>query len=383
MSGNLVEIKKGQTGKGILIEKEGVLSLNEDTRRLCEGVESDKWFVPHPFVVDAVFQKYGIENANGRIYPEAILKREVEKYQTKIKERRAYGECYTPDAMVLTVRGWVLINKITEQDVVLTLNPKTYECSFDRVINVIVHTVKDKMYEVKGPHIHDKLTPNHSYPVYIREDEIYQFDGFKTMRELESIEHKEKYFIPYGIDDINDMDCLKEFSFSSYDYEGDVYCIEVPSHVWYVKQNDKRHWTKNCNHPSESVIDLGRICMNIVELHWENRTLVGKMEIETSRAFRQMGAITCLGDMVANHLIEGYKIGVSSRGVGSVEQKLGKLVVGDDYELICWDVVSDPSTPNAWICQDGINDVYVENTKTTKPLLNEKLDKIENLLIDF
>jgi hypothetical protein len=64
-------------------------------------------------------------------------------------------------------------------------------------------------------------------------------------------------------------------------------------------------------------------------------------------------------------LLNGYKIGVSSRGVGSVEQKLGQYIVGDDFELICWDVVSDPSTSNAWITTNGEEALqqYVENGK--------------------
>lgn len=147
--------------------------------------------------------------------------------------------------------------------------------------------------------------------------------------------------------------------------------------------NGKCHWTKNCNHPSESVIDLGRICMNIVELHWEGHTLVGKMEIETSEAFRRFGAITCLGDMVANHLLNGLKIGVSSRGVGSVEQRFGKLIVGDDFELICWDVVSEPSTPNAWISTDEKEiQTYVEEKQKNTPLIFEKFEKYSEWLND-
>lgn len=104
----LVEIKKGQTGRGILIEHDGYISMeNDDNKKLFESTkESGKeWFVPNPFIVSAVFQKFGIENANGRIYPEETLKREVEKYQVKIKERRAYGECYRPEAMILTESG--------------------------------------------------------------------------------------------------------------------------------------------------------------------------------------------------------------------------------------------------------------------------------------
>jgi hypothetical protein len=107
------------------------------------------------------------------------------------------------------------------------------------------------------------------------------------------------------------------------------------------------------------------------------------MEIETSEAFRRFGAITCLGDMVANHLLNGLKIGVSSRGVGSVEQRFGKLIVGDDFELICWDVVSEPSTPNAWISTDEKEiQTYVEEKQTNRPLIFEKFEKYNDWLND-
>ena len=84
----LVEIKKGGSGYGLLIENDGYMKLDEGTRKsmLKESLDGGmEWNVPNPFVVDAVFQKYGIKNANGRIYPENILKREVEKYQKRIE----------------------------------------------------------------------------------------------------------------------------------------------------------------------------------------------------------------------------------------------------------------------------------------------------------
>ena len=67
---------------------------------------------------------------------------------------------------------------------------------------------------------------------------------------------------------------------------------------------------------------------------------------------------------------------------GSVEQKLGQYIVGDDFELICWDVVSDPSTPGAWIGQGEELVQYVESNtvKDKKTLVNEKLKKINNIL---
>lgn len=130
-------------------------------------------------------------------------------------------------------------------------------------------------------------------------------------------------------------------------YKGKVMCIEVENHNFYVMCNNKTHWVGNCNHPDSSNIDLSRVSHNIIELHWEGCTLVGKIELNTSEGFRRSGVVTTCGDEVANLLLNGYKIGVSSRAVGSVEDKLGVAMVGDDLELICWDVVGNPSTPRS------------------------------------
>ena len=77
----LVEIKKGQTGTGLLIENDGYISADlGNNKKLLEDINSarkggDEFYCPHPFILNAVLQRYGTENANGRIYPEAILKR--------------------------------------------------------------------------------------------------------------------------------------------------------------------------------------------------------------------------------------------------------------------------------------------------------------------
>jgi len=138
-----------------------------------------------------------------------------------------------------------------------------------------------------------------------------------------------------------------------------------------------------CNHPSESVIDLSRVAINIIELHWEGHTLVGKLEILMSPAFVKYGMITCQGDQIANLLLQGIKIGVSSRGLGTVTNKMGVLYVDEDYEIVCWDVVSDPSTPNAWITkEDEIPRQYVEGKENSeKPKIFEKIDKFNDWLV--
>ena len=165
-------------------------------------------------------------------------------------------------------------------------------------------------------------------------------------------------------------------------YDGKVMCIEVPNHTFYVMSNGKCHWSKNCNHPAESTIDLGRISHNIIECHWENHTLVGKIEFNLTEGFRRYGICSSLGDTCANLIMNGYKIGVSSRGIGSVENKLGKTIVCDDFELLCWDIVATPSTPGSYIGHKEELQQYVESdeTKEKKTKLNEKINKIKNIL---
>jgi len=68
-----------------------------------------------------------------------------------------------------------------------------------------------------------------------------------------------------------------------------------------------------------------------------------------SPGYVNFGIISCEGDKVANLLRLGIKIGVSSRGVGSVDEINGIQLVQNDFELICWDVVTNPSTPDSWI----------------------------------
>ena len=73
------------------------------------------------------------------------------------------------------------------------------------------------------------------------------------------------------------------------------------------------------------------------------------------------------------------KIGVSSRGVGSLKKENGKNIVQDDFELICWDVVTSPSTPGSWIYSEAPSkeQQMSESKKTDKNLL---VDGLNNFL---
>jgi len=164
------------------------------------------------------------------------------------------------------------------------------------------------------------------------------------------------------------------------EYNDNVYCVDVPNHVFYVRDNGKTCWNGN-----SSIIAGDRISHNIVETWWEGHTLMGKMEVIMSPGFVNLGIISCKGDDVANLLRNRIKIGVSSRGVGSLkESKDGQQIVQDDYEIICWDVVTAPSTPDAWIGRNHEElKPYVESLNIKKPLLNENLlDDLDKFLSD-
>jgi hypothetical protein len=137
------------------------------------------------------------------------------------------------------------------------------------------------------------------------------------------------------------------------------------------------------DHPESSIIAGDRISHNIIETWWEGHTLMGKMEIIMSPGFVNYGIISCKGDDVANMLRNRIKIGVSSRGVGSLKEgKNGEQIVQDDFEIICWDVVTAPSTPDAWIGRSAEElRPYVENVEKKKPLLKENLlDDLDKFL---
>jgi len=103
------------------------------------------------------------------------------------------------------------------------------------------------------------------------------------------------------------------------------------------------------NHPESSLIDLDRVSHLITDVWWEGNTLMGKIKLLTSPGFHEKGVVSCPGDQAANLMRQGVTMGVSSRGVGSLVNKGEKNEVQDDFELICFDLVSAPSTPGAYL----------------------------------
>jgi len=117
----------------------------------------------------------------------------------------------------------------------------------------------------------------------------------------------------------------------------------------YKKMIEKGVSLSELNHPESSLIDLDRVSHMITEIWWEGNVLMGKLQLLTSPGFHERGIVSTKGDMAANYLRQGVTLGISSRGVGSLKKVGEKNEVQDDFELICFDLVSSPSTPGAYL----------------------------------
>ena len=130
------------------------------------------------------------------------------------------------------------------------------------------------------------------------------------------------------------------------------------------------------NHPESSLIDLDRASHIITETWWEGNRLVGKLKLLTSPAYLKEGVISCVGDVAANLLRQGVILGISSRGVGSLTKNGEYNEVQEDFELICFDLVSSPSTPGSYLFkEDESSDSVDEPTEMIESSKSGEVDK--------
>ena len=119
------------------------------------------------------------------------------------------------------------------------------------------------------------------------------------------------------------------------DYSGNIYCLTVPNGIFYARSKGYTFWTGN-----SPKINLERTSHLIVSLVREGKDFIGKARVMD----------TPYGKIVQNILEAGGKLGVSSRGLGSLREQNGINVVQDDFELrTAADVVADPSAPDAFV----------------------------------
>jgi hypothetical protein len=128
------------------------------------------------------------------------------------------------------------------------------------------------------------------------------------------------------------------------------------------------------DHPDDSVINLKNASHLVTKMWWQGDDVMGKIEVLETPS----------GQILKSLVKSGIKLGISSRGLGSTEEKDGHTLVKEDFELICLDIVSTPSTKDAWLKPDfrskkpnmdsNIN-MYVNENKAVDKV-NELLDSI-------
>lgn len=138
----------------------------------------------------------------------------------------------------------------------------------------------------------------------------------------------------------------------------------------YKKMIEKGTSLSELNHPESSLIDLDRVSHMITEVWWEGNVLMGKLLLLTSPGFHERGIVSTKGDLAANYLRQGVTLGISSRGVGSLKKVGEQNEVQEDFELICFDLVSSPSTPGAYLFLDKNDRLKYEESLEEEKKMN-------------
>ena len=110
------------------------------------------------------------------------------------------------------------------------------------------------------------------------------------------------------------------------------------------------------DHPESPIVSLKNASHIVKELWWKGDDLMGRVELLNTPA----------GNIVKEIIKAGHTIGISSRGTGSVQQtNEGTLEVQPDFELVCWDFVSNPSTHGAFMNPISLNEAKRKVSKYT------------------
>ena len=118
------------------------------------------------------------------------------------------------------------------------------------------------------------------------------------------------------------------------------------------------------NHPEGPTVNLDKVSHKITELSWKGNDVVGKAQVLD----------TPMGNIVKGLLEGGVQLGVSTRGMGSLEEKNGVMFVKDDFVLNTVDIVQDPSAPTAFVngIMEGVE--WVWNNGIIEPQVIEQME---------
>ena len=143
---------------------------------------------------------------------------------------------------------------------------------------------------------------------------------------------------------------------------------EVRNYQKFIRENRA---LGECDHPDSSVVELKNVSHIIREAYMDGDICYGNVELLDTPA----------GKILQSLVESGVTLGISSRGVGSTKSQSGNQIVQDDFQLICWDFVSEPSTPGAFMMREGRviskKDLNAHFTKT------DRIDRIFNDILDW
>tara|TARA_Y100000593_G_C4259008_1_gene311189 strand:+ start:484 stop:1122 length:639 start_codon:yes stop_codon:yes gene_type:complete len=128
------------------------------------------------------------------------------------------------------------------------------------------------------------------------------------------------------------------------------------------------------DHPESSVVNLQNVSHLVTDIWMENNSVMGKIKVLDTPS----------GKILRSLVDSGVKVGISSRGLGSVKKEGERDIVEDDFQLICFDIVSDPSTPGAFMNPDnGEIAIGLSENKVPVEKIFSKTDRLNRILNDI
>ncbi len=133
-------------------------------------------------------------------------------------------------------------------------------------------------------------------------------------------------------------------------YPRDVLIPQVEAYQDLIANNSA---VSEADHPDSSIISLHNISHMITKMWWgkgdQENVLFGQLRIIVSPGYIKYGVASVVGDKIVLYLQNKIKLGISSRGVGTLKEINGESLVQKDFELIGFDLVATPSTPGAFL----------------------------------
>tara|TARA_Y100000296_G_scaffold16607_1_gene19419 strand:+ start:21 stop:680 length:660 start_codon:yes stop_codon:yes gene_type:complete len=133
----------------------------------------------------------------------------------------------------------------------------------------------------------------------------------------------------------------------------------------YKKIVKERRALGELDHPDDSVVNLKNASHMVTDVWWDGKDVLGKVQILNTPS----------GQVLKELINAGVKLGISSRGLGSVHESQGQTIVEDDFQLICFDFVSEPSTTGAFMMTEG-KDINLDRVFTKADKINRALNEV-------